>query len=757
MPGLALAFGIGAAGVLLLPALPSPASLLPVALAALLAVRMRAGIAAMLCGFVWTAFGAAQWVAGDFPCARDREEVGLTGVIATPALPRAGRIDFELDVIEPDRSRLTARRLRLSWYEPTALPLPGQLWRMTARLRCRNGMSNPGAPDRELDLLRQRIGATGYLVSGSPPVLIEDRPARRPVQRLRARIAAALAARLPDSPSTAVLQGLSVGVRGSIPDNLWEAFAATGVAHLMAISGLHVTGCALSALLLLQAFWRLPWIAQTPARIGIEMTVVVAITAAYALLAGASLPTMRTLVMVAVLAWQRVLRRAVPLPATLALAAALLIGADPLALSSSGFWLSFVATAVLLAMIDAGPGLRGRVAGFLRAQAAILALLTPVLAAAFGRLSVIAPLANGIAIPVFSFGLLPVILFATALSMVSMDAAAGIWIAVAAILDAVWPWLEAVGRLPGATWAVPAQPVMLLLGAGIAGFGALLVPLRSLRIGAGVALLALVLGRGERPDDNAWTLTVLDVGQGLAAIVQTRAHVLVFDTGPRWRSGLTAAHVTLLPWLRAAGIRRIDRMLISHADMDHAGGATVLQDAFPIREIMAGPGVTQAGVASVCRRGDHWNWEGIEFRVLHPGPDAMQSDNDNSCALLVSGRGGTALLLADTEADAEASLLAESLAADVVLLPHHGSRTSSSPALVRAVGARVGIASAGLGNRWGLPDREVTARWRAAGTTVLTTADAGAVTVRFAGSADAIRVAAHRLDSRHWWQRSPTG
>jgi len=440
---------------------------------------------------------------------------------------------------------------------------------------------------------------------------------------------------------------------------------------------------------------------------------------------------------------------------TLALAALLLIAADPLALSSPGFWLSFVATAILLAMIDAGPGWMARVSAFLRGQVAILAAMTPVLAAAFGRLSVIAPLANSLAIPVFGFALLPVILFATGLSILSVDAAAGIWAALARLLDAAWPWLEAAGRLRGATWSPAAQPLPLLVGAGIACFCALLAPVQGLRVAAGAMLLALILGRAERPDGNAWTLTVLDVGQGLAAVVRTQAHVLVFDTGPRWRSGSTAARVTLLPWLRAAGVRRIDQLIVSHADIDHAGGAAVLHDSLPISRIMAGPGMTLAGAAIHCRRGQHWTWDGVEFHVLHPGPEAARSDNDSSCALMVGGPGGRALLLADPEADAEASLRAQALAADVVLLPHHGSRTSSSPELVAAVGARLGVASAGHGNRWGLPDPVIVARWRSAGTTVLSTADAGAITVRFTPGAGGIQVAAHRPDSRRWWRRGP--
>jgi competence protein ComEC len=752
MPWLVLAFCAGAAAVHFLPVLPTQGGLLATAVAGMLVWSRWPVIAAMMLGLAWTAFGARQILADDWPCTRDREVIDLVGVVTAPAILREGRVDFAFRAAGPAGSG-APRQLRLSWYEADAVPLPGQQWRMTARLRCRSGFSNPGTPDRELDLLRQRLGATGYIVSGIQPMLLADRPWQYPVQRLRARIAADIAASQASSASAAVLQGLSVGVRGNVPDKLWEAFAATGVAHLMAISGMHVTGCALFALLLLRFAWQLPPGITQSGRIGVEMAVVVAVTAGYAMLAGASLPTLRTLVMVVIVAWQRVLRRATPVHLILALAALLLVAADPLAVSSSGFWLSFVATAALLALIDAGPGWLGRLTTFLRAQAAILLLLTPVLAIAFGRLSLIAPLANAIAVPIFSLVLLPVILLATMLAAFSPGSASAIWEALAALLDSSWPWFIAAGRLELATWWPAAQPIALVIAAGAASFVALLIPVRGLRAAAAVMLAAVVLGRAGRPAEAAWALTTLDVGQGLAVVVETRDHVLVFDTGPRWRSGSAAARVSLIPWLRARGIRHIDRLVLSHDDGDHTGGTGALLDALPVKDLLVGPRVKPKVPARTCRRGEHWRWDGIEFRVLHPVLETPDSDNDNSCVLHIAGTGGSALLLADPEAAAEQELLSQSLSADVVLLPHHGSRTSSGARLVGAVGARVGIVSTGFGNRWNLPDPGVIGRWRAAGTTVLNTADVGAVTVHFAPTPGGIEIQAHRLESRRWWRR----
>jgi competence protein ComEC len=169
---------------------------------------------------------------------------------------------------------------------------------------------------------------------------------------------------------------------------------------------------------------------------------------------------------------------------------------------------------------------------------------------------------------------------------------------------------------------------------------------------------------------------------------------------------------------------------------------------------MAAPG-SRLAADETCSRGGSWRWDGVLFRVLHPPGGYVGSDNDRSCAIAVHGAGGIALLLADVETEAEQALLTQAPAADVVMLPHHGSRSSSSPALVSAVAARYGIASAGFGNRWGMPDGGVVARWRASGTTVLVTAEAGAVRASFPPRPGRIEIRAERRDAPHWWRPEP--
>lgn len=749
----AIGFLAGAGGLQALPQLgPAWLPLAP-AVAAVLCLRRWPVIAAACAGFAVSHALATSWTATAWPCARDREAVTVEGRVAAPPLVREGRTDFDLVIIGIDAEYHRPQRIRVSWYDADRPVSPGELWRFDLRVRCRRGFVNPGAPDRELALLRERIDATAYVAGKSTPERLQS-PRSGSLERLRARIAGAIASALPPGPSVAVLQGLSVGVRGAIPDRLWEAFSLTGVAHLMAISGLHVTGCALFVLAGLRLLARVPGLAAVPARVAAECLVVVGVTAFYALLSGASLPALRTLAMVAIFLGLRTLRRTAPLDRTLALAAVALVAPDPLAPVASGFWLSFVATAALLYAATDGGSLGRQVLGFARSQAAVTVMLTPVLALAFGRVSLVSPLVNAVAIPAFSLLLLPAVLAGTVVAALDPEAWLVLWRVLGTVLDGAWPWLEAIAAWPHASWAPAHQPAWLVAGIGVGLFAALMVPVAGLRLAAATLLLALAFGRDQPLARGAFSVTAIDVGQGLAAVVETAGHVLVFDTGPAWTGGGAAAQVSLLPYLRSRGVRVVDRLVLSHDDRDHTGGAERLRAAFPVRRVQPAPGRGSASTES-CRRGDAWRWDGVDFRILHPPADFTGTDNDHSCAILVSGRGGSALLLADPESAAEARLATSQVAADLVLLPHHGSRSSSGAALVSAVGARYGIASAGFGNRWALPDAGVVARWRAAGTTVLSTAAEGAVRARFPAGARAIEIVTSRRAAPRWWRVAP--
>jgi competence protein ComEC len=483
------------------------------------------------------------------------------------------------------------------------------------------------------------------------------------------------------------------------------------------------------------------------------MLIVLAVTTAYGLLAGASLPTVRTVAMVGVAIGLRVARRNATAGDVLALAAMLLVAADPLAVTSAGFWLSFAAVAALLALSDLHGGLWSALRSFARSQAAVTVVLTPVLVASFGAVPVLGPAVNALAIPLFSFAVLPATLVGTALLPIAPGAADWLWGQLGTALDRCWPVLLAVADHSWAVFSPPAAPAWLITSSLIVALAAVVVPGRGIKLVAGAMLAALLWRQPSLPAHGGFELTVLDVGHGLATVVRTHSHVLVFDTGPVWRGGGAAARVTLVPFLRSLGTRCIDLLIVSHDDSDHAGGVVELRRAFPVLDLRGAAGAAKESGGGGCRAGETWSWDGVRFTVVHPPRGQLFRGNDSSCALRIAGPGGAALLLADPESRAESAMLGQQLAADVVLVPHHGSATSSSTALVEAVGARLALVATGYGNRWGFPRPEIVERWQRAGASVLTTAEGGAISVQIAPDTGVGPARPWRVERRRWWRR----
>lgn len=712
-----------------LPAVTTPLGVAAVALSLTFVRRLRVfGLAAAL------GFGLAWWqgstrLAQDWPCGRARESVALAGMVAAPALVRPTRTEFDVLTSPAHQRAGLPPRVRIAWYRAEAIPLPGEQWQLQVRLRCRRSLRNPGGHDRELSLLADGIGATAVVQREPAPRRLRPAGWRLPVQQARAWAARWIATATAPSPSTGVLQGLAVGVRGSMSDAQWRALAATGTAHLVAISGTHVTAfafVALAALRLALRWWRPRWI--VPRRVAAEAVLLLAAAGAYTLLAGAALPALRTLAMLSLASLLRVWRREPGTFQVLALAALALLAIDPLALLQAGFWLSFVATAALLAWVWPGTGGKGAIRRFAGSQAAVTIALLPPSAVAFGGVSVVAPLANAAAIPLFSAVLLPLVLAGLALAPLSAWLSQAIFAVAAALMDRCWPVLEALADWPAAMW-YPAAPPLWLAACGLAAaFLLLRLPAGGLRLAAIAVIAALLLRTTPAPPAGGFALTVLDVGQGLAVVVRTATHVLLFDAGPRWYGGGSAGDSVVLPFLHHEGLRHVDLMVLSHADADHTGGAAAVLGGVDVAGVLLGTGRFAPDIRGApCRRGQRWAWDGVEFAVLHPAGSLGWSDNDGSCVLRVSGGGGTLLLTADIQAAAESELSGPTVRADVALVPHHGSGTSSSAQFVAAVRPRWALVSAGADSRWGMPLPGVVARWQAAGASVLATSEAGAL------------------------------
>ncbi len=739
-----------------LPQLPDPGRLWPALLPQVLWLvphfRWAAAIAA---GVLLVAIVGQARLADDWSCARDREPQEVTGRIAEPPARRARSTRFLIDTsVDPAAGRLP-RRVLVHWYGDAPALVAGETWRLRLRLRCRHGWRNPGGFDRELDLLRRGIGATATVMrEGGMRLASPD--ARQVIEGLRQRIAVRIAASVAEPRVQGLVQGLAVGLRAEIPSGIWRAFVTTGTVHLLAISGMHVTAFAAWLLAGVAALYRLPLppVARR-ARLPLTIAVMGLGTGGYALLAGASVPTLRTFAGVALLLAVRALRRHARPASWLVATGAVIAAADPLALATPGFWLSFLAVAALLGVAaPPGGGLRSRAAALLRAQAAVTLGLAVPLVLFFGSLSWVAPLANLVAVPFFGAIVLPPVLAGVACTMLGLGLDAAAYRLAGQLIEMILPLLEWLADSGGALRYLAPLPLPALAGAGALFALALWLPLGSLRGLALLAGLALVAARDARPAAGAAELVLFDVGQGLAAAVLTQNHATLFDAGPAFMGDSSAAAQTIVPYLASRQVRRLDVLVVSHPDADHAGGAAAVREALGPRRVLAGGSPRPPG-AVACRQGQRWRHDGVHFEVLHPPPGADLDDNDGSCVLAVRTRAARALLTADIGVRIETAAVGRWAGpADVVLVPHHGSRHSSSTAFVDATRPHLALVSAGFGNRWGMPADRVVAAWRHAGATLLRTDRDGAIRVRLGATPPAVAATSEREASRRWWQAS---
>lgn len=706
----ALALGLLCLGFL--PVLPSVGWLLLLVLAGACCLPTRLWpLGCFALGLAWACWSAQLSL-------NDRLEAGLDGrtlwlegrVVGLPTRTAQG-VRFELQQAHSRRAELP-QRLQLSWFDGPPIRA-GESWRVVATLQRPAGLLNPHGPDRAAQLLARRIGATGTVKAGdlTRAVAPDWRDA------LRERLL-----RVDAHGQQAGLAALVLGDGAGLAREQWQALQATGTVHLLVISGQHIGLVAgmLYALVASLARWGLwprswPWLLWA---CGLALVAALA----YGWLAGAGVPVQRACLMLAVvLLWRLRFRQlGALLPLLLALTLVLLV--DPLAALLPGFWLSFAAVAILIYSFAGRLGNWRPWQAWTRAQWVIAVGLLPVLLATGLPVSLTAPMANLLAVPWVSVAVLPPALLGTLLLSVPGVGEGLLWLAGAALhlLFALLAWVAAWQP----AWVPPALPLGPWL---LVCLGALLlllpggVPLRSL---GAVMLLALWAPKPPVPHGQV-EVWQLDVGQGLAVLLRTRHHTLLYDAGPA-KGDFDLGERVVLPTLRKLGVAGLDLMLISHAHADHAGGAVAIIKGLPVARAIGGEALEEVHVQP-CASSERWTWDGVDFSLWRW--ESGQSSNDRSCVLLVEAQGERLLLAGDIEAGAERAWLKahEAPRIDWLQAPHHGSRSSSTEAFIRATTPHGVLISRGRNNSFGHPHAQVVERYRRYGMVMHDTAVEGAL------------------------------
>lgn len=775
-----LTFAAGTAWIQHQAALPTAPILLACALGAVLACRWRRLAPGAICvgallGVAWAGLIAHQALDHALAHKDEGRDIVVTGAIASLPHRFDGGVRFHFDVEGGSTGQASVPpRIVLSWYgaiaaDPAQLH-PGERWRLVVRLQRPHGNANPHGFDYEAWLLEQGVRATGYVrPAGARNARLDDwipHPGYA-IERARGYLRSRILSILEGKPYAGVIVALVIGDQRGIDQDDWDVFNRTGISHLVSISGLHITMVAGLAAWLVSALWRRSfWTgAQLPLRLPAQKAAALAGALAallYVLLAGFGVPAQRTFYMLAVVALALWCGRIAAASHVLCLALGIVVLRDPWAMLWPGFWLSFGAVAAILYACGGrlGEPTRGWRAGLAlgaRTQWAVTLGLAPLTLLLFGQVSLVSPVANAVAIPVISLFVTPLALVGAILPSPLAELVLGTAHLAMALL--AWPlaWLAAPAL---AVWSAPAPSPWILVLA-LAGTAWMLAPRGWPRRWAGLAAWTPLLTQlPAAPPAGELTVTAFDVGQGMALLVETRRHRLLYDTGPQYAPGASGATRVILPYLRGRGIGRLDQLVVSHSDLDHIGGADALLDTLEVEQLTsslpaAHPLLRRAGKTRRCHAGHEWEWDGVRFEMLAPDPasyaDPRLKANARSCVLRISAGGKAILLAGDIEAAQEAALLRArpgQLRADVLLAPHHGSGTSSSASFLRAVAPALGIFQVGHRNRYRHPKKEVDQRYAQYGIQRLRTDQHGAVTLRFGRQ---LTVQTHRETRKRYW------
>jgi competence protein ComEC len=754
LPVYALAFLSGIASLQCFRFLPDAlwAAFLPIFLFISVFNRVYRLPSIFLAGFLWALLHAHHYFNHVLPEEMTGQTIAVDGHIN--GIPKSdGRVQrflFKITSFDQKYTGFYPETLKLSWYGHHGKLKAGQHWQLMVRLKPPHGFMNPGGFDYERWLYQERIHATGYVQKHSSNRLKSGSPVYS-INRIRQSTLDYVTSYT--SRFTGLIAALAVGYKGGISAEQWQVLTRTGTNHLMAISGLHVG---------LVAAW-IFWLARRVAPViilkrlpGTQFAALISLIVAgfYALLAGFAIPTQRAMAMLCVVLVALMFRKQVRPLNSLCWALIVVLVFDPVSVLALGFWFSFIAVAVIAYSFS---GRLCRARGWMqwgRLQWVIALALFPVSLFLFNQTSLIAPLANLLFVPLATVVVVPLILLASLSLLFSTDLAQWLYQLTETVFELSWPMLQWFSKHDLSIWQ-QAQPPILYMLLAILGVALLLAPkgLSHRWLGM-IMLLPCLLYQAELPEDGEVWVDTLDVGQGLAMVIQTHHHILVYDTGPRFSDNFDTGERVILPYLKQKGIKKLDKLIISHGDNDHIGGAQSLLNQLAINELL-GQGIKRLDhVHKVsCSRGQKWRWDQVDFEILHPDKDYKKSNNQ-SCVLKISNGKANVLITADIESKIEAEMIkfhTEKLKSDVMIIPHHGSKTSSSINFINAVKPDYAIVSSGYKNKFKHPRPEVIRRYQSSGIKTYNTAELGTVLLKLNKTVGIRPPASYRTKASHYW------
>lgn len=708
---------------------------------------------ALLLGYAWAQIHANAVLSWSLPNQYIGKLTTIQGRVThlPQQFDRSLQFDFQIDSICDDTRNCAKQNstVRLSWHQPTERIEPGQSLLLLAKLKPLPILANPGSRNQSKTYFLAKIRAVGSVKKLISVLPDQDRGAI--VDKIRQYCLGKMASAIEFLPYGKILEALTLGVRQKFTKTDWEIFQKTGTSHLMAISGLHIGLIASLFWWLGQWIWRMSYDATSrmPAvHIGGAIGLMAAVL--YSLLAGFSVPTQRALVMIAVVVLSTGFKRTLSFAQVLCLAIITIAIWDVLALYSEGFWLSVIAVFFLLALSQ-NPTRFASV----KLQYKLVIAMLPLTLLFFSQVSLLSPLTNFFAIPIVGWGVVPLALLGVVLSIISSTLSSFCFYLADRIFALLWFLLEKMAAWP-LYYEFSITPfqfilvsigcVLLLLPKGI--------PWRWL---GWLGFLPIFFNQAPRPKDGEAWFYLLDVGQGLASIVQTHDHVLLFDAGPKYGS-TDAGERILWPFFREKRIKTLDHVILSHADSDHIGGFESISKRMTIQTLISSEPNRFKGSwdTKSCLAGESWYWNSVRFEMLHPDADFQGKRNERSCVLKVTLGEQSVLISGDIEKHAEAKLLKYDrvkLQSSIVVVPHHGSLSSSTPQFVKALSPQYALIPVGVTNQYGLPKEAVVKRYEATGSTVLLTSQTGAIWFKLAANQPINEPILWRQQQRKIWDQ----